>query len=82
ETLNELGIDGQGLVVRGRHLLSIAKPDDNIKFFREYALKSVWRPIIAFRSDFKDQPLDYKTVILRLIIFFIKDVFVFTSGHY
>ncbi|CAF3366663.1 unnamed protein product [Rotaria sp. Silwood1] len=61
ETLNELGIDGQGLVVRGRHLLSIAKPDDNIKFFREYALKSVWRPIIAFRSDFKDQPLDYKT---------------------
>ncbi|CAF4919031.1 unnamed protein product, partial [Rotaria sp. Silwood1] len=61
ETLNELGIDGQGLVIRGRHLLSIAKPDDNMKFFREYALKSVWRPIIAFRSDFNDQPLDYKT---------------------
>ncbi|CAF1239524.1 unnamed protein product [Rotaria sordida] len=61
ETLNEPGIDGQGLVVRGRHLLSVAKPDDSMQFFREYALKSVWRPIIAFRNDSNDQPLDYKT---------------------
>ncbi|CAF2739012.1 unnamed protein product [Rotaria sp. Silwood2] len=59
--LNEVGIDGQGLVVRGRHLLSVAKPNDSMKFFREYALKSVWRPVIAFRDDSNDQPLDYKT---------------------
>ncbi|CAF1567664.1 unnamed protein product [Rotaria magnacalcarata] len=61
ETLNELGNDSQGIAVRGRHLLSVAKIADGIKFFREHALKSVWRPIIAFRNESNNQPLDYKT---------------------
>jgi len=35
-----------------------------MRFYREYALKSVWKPIIAFRNDDNNNnpPLDYKTV--------------------
>ncbi|CAF1488980.1 unnamed protein product, partial [Adineta steineri] len=60
ETLNEMGIDNQGLVIRGRHLLALTKIEDGIKFFREHALKSVWKPIIAFRNDVNNEPLNYK----------------------
>ncbi|CAF0757101.1 unnamed protein product [Adineta ricciae] len=61
EVLNEVGIDNQALVVRGRHLVAITKVEEGMKFFREHALKSVWKPIIAFRNDSNDQPLDYKS---------------------
>ncbi|CAF4185154.1 unnamed protein product, partial [Adineta steineri] len=60
ETLNEMGIDNQGLVIRGRHLLALTKIEDGMKFFREHALKSVWKPIIAFRNDVNNEPLNYK----------------------
>jgi hypothetical protein len=46
----------------GRHLVSVASIDDGMRFFREYALKSVWKPIVAFRNDKNNDPLDYKTV--------------------
>ncbi|CAF3662360.1 unnamed protein product [Adineta steineri] len=60
EPLNEMGIDRRGLVIRGRHLLALTKIEDGIKFFREHALKSVWKPIIAFRNDVNNEPLNYK----------------------
>ncbi|CAF4049640.1 unnamed protein product [Adineta steineri] len=55
-----MGIDNQGLVIRGRHLLALTKIEDGMKFFREHALKSVWKPIIAFRNDVNNEPLNYK----------------------
>ncbi|UJR27289.1 hypothetical protein I4U23_008584 [Adineta vaga] len=61
ETLNEIGVDNRGLVVRGRHLLALTNMEEGIKFFREHALKSVWKPIIAFRHDLTNEPLDYKS---------------------
>ncbi|CAF3219791.1 unnamed protein product [Rotaria socialis] len=61
ETLNEVDRDGQGIVIRGRHLLSVTKIDEGIKFFREHALKSVWKPIIAFQNEYNNPPLNYKT---------------------
>lgn len=49
----------------GRHLLALTKVDDGMQFFREHALKSVWKPIIAFRNDAKNEALDYETVTIH-----------------
>jgi hypothetical protein len=46
----------------GRHLVALTKSDDSMRFFREHALKSVWKPIIAFQNDNPNEPLDYKPV--------------------
>lgn len=61
ETLQEVGIDNQGLMIRGRHLVAVGKIDDGVQFFREHALKSVWKPIIAFHRELADEVLAYKT---------------------
>jgi hypothetical protein len=52
----------------GRHLIAITKSDDGMQFFREHALKSVWKPIIAFRNDANNEHLDYKTVKIHPFI--------------
>lgn len=46
----------------GRHLLALTKIEDGAQFFREHALKSVWKPVINFRIENGNEPLDYKTV--------------------
>jgi hypothetical protein len=46
----------------GRHLIAITNCDNGMQFFREHALKSVWKPIIAFRNDANNERLDYQTV--------------------
>ena len=43
-------------------MVSVSNIDDGMRFFREYALKSVWKPIVAFRNDKNNDALDYKTV--------------------
>jgi hypothetical protein len=43
----------------------LSKADDGMQFFREYALKSVWKPIIAFRNDDHNNPVDYQKVNLN-----------------
>lgn len=48
-----------------------------MRFFREHALKSVWRPIIAFRNDSNNEVLDYKKVIFLLDFFLIKYISVY-----
>lgn len=45
--------------------MAITKVEEGMKFFREHALKSVWKPIIAFRNDSDDQSLAYKTVSIQ-----------------
>jgi hypothetical protein len=45
-----------------------------MQFYREHALKSVWKPIIAFRNDNDNEPLDYKTVNFNYL-YHLKDVF-------
>lgn len=46
----------------GRHLIHVGKRDDGIRFFREHALKSVWKPIVAFRNDAENPQLSYDQV--------------------
>jgi hypothetical protein len=53
----------------GRHLLAFGKSDDGMRFFREHALKSVWKPIITFRNDDNNERLDYKTVNLNCLYY-------------
>lgn len=55
-------VDHQYSFYLGRHLLALTNVNDGMQFFREHALKSVWKPIVAFRTDAKNDALDYKTV--------------------
>jgi hypothetical protein len=66
----------------GRHLVALTKPDDGMRFFREHALKSVWRPIIAFRNDTDNERLDYKTVNFLSIYIISNICLIYPSGHY
>lgn len=43
-------------------MVAVGKIDDGVQFFREHALKSVWKPIIAFHRELADEQLVYKTV--------------------
>jgi hypothetical protein len=56
--------------------VAFGKLDDSMKFYREYALKSVWKPIIAFQNNDKKQYLNYKTVNFNLFIRSKKKIFV------
>ena len=43
-------------------MVHVGKRDDGMRFYREFALKSAWKPIVAFRDDQNDETLEYKTV--------------------
>jgi hypothetical protein len=60
----------------GRHLIAITNCDNGMQFFREHALKSVWKPIIAFRNDANNERLDYQTVNFNYLSY-LKCVFLY-----
>jgi lysosomal alpha-mannosidase len=48
EALNEPGIDGRGLVARGRHWLVIASPAQSAAIHRQLAFDMFHSPILTF----------------------------------
>ena len=52
EALNEPGVDGKGLVIRGQHYLLISTTSDGAKLHRNFAQQLFLQPLITF-SNFK-----------------------------
>ncbi|CAN8002061.1 unnamed protein product, partial [Ixodes hexagonus] len=50
EALNDRGADGEGVVVKGRHLLHLGTPREASLVMRRAALQQVYRPVILFSA--------------------------------
>jgi lysosomal alpha-mannosidase len=50
EALNELGYDGKGLVVRGKHLLFLSTIDESMKRVNELSKELIWKPFPVFTT--------------------------------
>src|SRR5699024_2148108 len=48
EALNETGVDGRGLVIRGRHLLQLAPIDQAARQHRPRAQEMFMAPVVGF----------------------------------
>ncbi|XP_076073575.1 lysosomal alpha-mannosidase-like [Mytilus galloprovincialis] len=51
EPLNETGMDGKGLIARGKHFIYVDKIDNSAKFHRDMALKLYMAPSLSFTTS-------------------------------
>ncbi|RWS22807.1 lysosomal alpha-mannosidase-like protein, partial [Leptotrombidium deliense] len=61
EPLNETGVDGRGLVVRGKHYMIPSKIEDAAKAHRKLAQQIFMSPLITFSKYDNDYPRKFKT---------------------
>ncbi len=63
EELNELGYDGKGLVVRGKHLLLLSTIDESMKSVKKLSKELFWKPLPMFttvsKSSFKKSSISF-----------------------
>jgi lysosomal alpha-mannosidase len=66
EALNETGIDGRGLVVRGKHWVLLSEPSKAAKLHRQYAMEMFYQPISTFApvtGTFDEYKNQFNTII-------------------
>lgn len=63
EPLNEPGLDGNGLIVRGKHLLLFDTVQNSAAFHRDLAMRTFAKPLLTFASN----SLDYATYSARYL---------------
>ncbi|XP_029636473.1 lysosomal alpha-mannosidase [Octopus sinensis] len=59
EPLNETGVDGHGLIIRGKHLLYVDTKENSTVFHRHQAIENFLHPTIAF-AELKMSPKEWK----------------------
>ncbi|EDV26091.1 uncharacterized protein TRIADDRAFT_63890 [Trichoplax adhaerens] len=52
EPLNEKGVTGKGLIIRGVHYLTLAPPSDSAKLHREQGEALLLRPYVSFSNSY------------------------------
>lgn len=70
EPLNEPGVDGKGLIIRGKHVLQLSTFDDAAVKHREMAQSMFLEPIISFVPDvasYDDFSKNYHTQVSGLV---------------
>ncbi|XP_054165688.1 lysosomal alpha-mannosidase-like [Oppia nitens] len=58
--LNETGVDGNGLIVRGKHYLFFKPINESPKLYRDLGRQLYWEPLITF-STLNDSQESYKS---------------------
>lgn len=48
ENLNELGVNGEGIVIKGKHLVYLGSPQETEQILRRTALQQVYQPVLLF----------------------------------
>ncbi|KAH6921433.1 hypothetical protein HPB50_000150 [Hyalomma asiaticum] len=65
ETIQEDGVDGQGVVARGTHRLFLGTPAEGRELMRPLALQLVYRPVILFSALRTPLPSDVHVLTLE-----------------
>lgn len=69
EPLNELGHDGRGLVVHGRHWLILGNTDEVIKNHRTLAYEMFHSPLITF-STYDSEAKYHQNFVTKVFYYF------------
>lgn len=61
EPLNETGVDGCGLIVRGKHYIYLDRKEPSTVFHRQQAVEIFFKPTVSF-SELKTSPQNWSSI--------------------